>query len=48
MSEYALLIDSTFKEIRNYAEKPADIPHKLVTWHDVIRVYVINNFGENK
>jgi len=37
MTEYALLIDNAFKEIRRYAEKPADIPHKLVTWHDVVR-----------
>lgn len=37
MTEFALLIDGQFKEIRNYAEKPADIPHKLVTWHDVLR-----------
>jgi hypothetical protein len=39
MTEYALLIDSTFKEIRQYAEQPADIPHKQVTWHDVVREY---------
>ena len=39
MAEYALLIDNTFKEIRNYAEKPDDIPHKLVTWHPVVREY---------
>jgi hypothetical protein len=37
MAEYALLIDNTFKEIRQYAEKPADIPHKLATWHAVSR-----------
>jgi hypothetical protein len=37
MTEYALLIDNQFQQIRNYAEKPADIPHKLVTWHDVSR-----------
>jgi transcriptional regulator of met regulon len=37
MAEYALLIDGTFKEIRQYAEQPIDIPHKLVTWHDVVR-----------
>jgi hypothetical protein len=37
MTEYALLIDNAFKEIRNYAEKPADIPHKKITWHPVTR-----------
>jgi hypothetical protein len=37
MTEYALLIDNAFKEIRQYAEKPVDIPHKLATWHDVSR-----------
>jgi hypothetical protein len=37
MNEYALLIDSQFVEIRQYAEKPADIAHKLSTWHDVSR-----------
>jgi hypothetical protein len=39
MTEVALLIDNQFKEIRQYAEKPADIPHKLVTWHPVVREY---------
>lgn len=39
MSEYALLIDGTFKEIRQYPTKPVDIPHKNVTWHEVIREY---------
>jgi hypothetical protein len=37
MTEYALLIDNEFKEIRNYQTKPENIPHKNVTWHDVIR-----------
>jgi hypothetical protein len=37
MSEYALLIDNEFKEYRYYDEKPVNIPHKKVTWHDVIR-----------
>lgn len=37
MAEFALLINNTFKELRNYAEKPADIQHKNVTWHDVVR-----------
>jgi hypothetical protein len=39
MEEYALLINSEFKEIRLYAEKPVDLPHKQVTWHDVLREY---------
>jgi hypothetical protein len=39
MTEYALLIDGAFKEIRNYAEKPADIPHKNFMWLDVLREY---------
>lgn len=37
MKEYALLIDNTFREIRVYDEKPVDIPHKKVTWHDIVR-----------
>lgn len=37
MTEYALLIDGAFKETRRYDEKPEDIPHKGVTWHDVVR-----------
>lgn len=37
MTQYALLINNEFKEIRNYATKPANIPHKNITWHDVIR-----------
>jgi hypothetical protein len=39
MAEYALLIDGSFKEIRRYESKPADILHKLLTWHDVVREY---------
>jgi hypothetical protein len=39
MNEYALLIDGTFQEVRRYTEKPEDIPHKGVTWHDVVREY---------
>lgn len=39
MDEYALLIDNAFKEIRRYAEKPDNIPHKQVTWHPVVREY---------
>lgn len=39
MNEYALLIDNKFKEIRRYQEKPVNIPHKNVTWHDVVREY---------
>lgn len=37
MVEYALLIDSQFKEIRNYSERPVDIPHKGVSWYPVFR-----------
>jgi hypothetical protein len=37
MTEFALLIDNQFKEIRQYADKPPDILHKQVTWHPVIR-----------
>jgi hypothetical protein len=39
MQEYALLIDKQFKEIRYYNEKPVNISHKKVTWHDVVREY---------
>lgn len=37
--EFALLIDGIFQEIRRYDSKPPDLPHKLVTWHDVVREY---------
>lgn len=39
MNEYALLIDGIFQEIRRYPERPEDILHKGVTWHDVLREY---------
>ena len=37
MADYALLIDGTLREIRQYDEKPQDIPHKKVSWHPVVR-----------
>lgn len=37
MAEYALLMGGVFKGLRQYAEKPPDILHKQVTWHDVVR-----------
>ena len=37
MTEYALVIDGSFMEIRQYSAKPGDIPHKKVTWHEVVR-----------
>lgn len=39
MTEFALLIDGQFKEIRRYETQPVDIPHKLITWHPVVREY---------
>lgn len=39
MKEYALLINNIFKEIRRYVSKPENIPHKNVTWHEVVYVY---------
>lgn len=39
MAECALLINGLFQEIRHFEEKPADIPHKQVSWHAVIRQY---------
>lgn len=38
MTEFALLINGTFQEIRNYADRPADIPHKGVEWFPVSRI----------
>lgn len=38
MSEYALLVNGTFDEIRQYETKPQNIPHKGITWHEVFRV----------
>lgn len=37
MPNYALVINNEFIEVRNYAEKPEDIPHKNVTWYEVQR-----------
>jgi hypothetical protein len=37
MTEFALLIDGTLREIRNYDETPPDIPHKKVSWPPVAR-----------
>ena len=37
MTEFALLIDGTLRDTRQYHEKPPDIPHKKVTWHEVVR-----------
>lgn len=39
MTEYALYVGGSFKEIRNYNEKPADISHKGVVWLPVKREY---------
>lgn len=36
MKSYALLIDGVYKESRDYAEKPVDIPHKKISWHEVV------------
>lgn len=44
MIEYALLIDSEFKEIRYYESKPQNIPHKKITWHEVIREQGVTSF----
>ena len=38
MSEFALLVNSTFREFRYYDEQPEDIPHKGVMWIPVSRV----------
>jgi hypothetical protein len=35
MGDYALLIGGTFERIERHEEKPVDIPHKGVTWHEV-------------
>jgi len=37
MTEYALLIDGVFREIRNYPSQPEDIPHKTIAWYPVFR-----------
>lgn len=39
MNEYALLVGGVFSEIRRYDTKPADLPQKSITWHDVVREY---------
>jgi hypothetical protein len=39
MAEFALIIAGQFKEIRQYAEQPVDIPHKQVAWLPVLREY---------
>ena len=37
MSEFALVINNVFQEVRDYPTKPADIAHKLVKWLPVTR-----------
>lgn len=37
MAEYALFINGEFREIRYLPERPDDIPHKQMTWHNVVR-----------
>lgn len=44
MTEYALLIDDTFKEIRRFNEKPEDIPHKNISWYEVSREFGLEEF----
>ncbi|MEN6644294.1 MAG: hypothetical protein ABFE08_17785 [Armatimonadia bacterium] len=39
MTEYALLIDGEFKEIRLFDTKPVNIPHKYIVWYEVVRAY---------
>lgn len=39
MSDFALLIGGEFREFRNLPERPANIPHKSVTWYPVTREY---------
>lgn len=41
MIECALLVDGVIRELRTCDGKPAGIPHKKVTWHEVVR-----EFGE--
>jgi hypothetical protein len=45
MNEYALLIANTFREIRRFGAKPANIPHKNVTWHLVVREFGLETFA---
>lgn len=39
MDDYALLIDGAFQRIERRETKPEDIPHKAVTWHEIVREY---------
>jgi hypothetical protein len=41
MTEFALLIYGALREIRHYDERPADISHKRVSWHPVVRVWTV-------
>lgn len=36
LKPYALLIDGEFKHLRDFEEQPVDIPHKKITWHEVV------------
>jgi hypothetical protein len=42
--EFALLIDGALREFRDYDERPADIPHKKVSWHPVVRDQEVTAF----
>lgn len=37
MTEYALLMDGSFVETRQYDERPPHLPHKNVEWYPVLR-----------
>jgi len=39
MPEFACLMNGEFREIRNFGERPVDIPHKFVQWLPVVREY---------
>lgn len=37
MATFAVLIDGTFKEMRDFPSRPSPIPHKQAVWYPVVR-----------
>ena len=48
MPQFALLKNGAFAEVRDYAEQPADIPHKAVTWLPYVTEAVDSSTGPDK
>ncbi len=43
MAKFALFVGDQFKRVRDFPERPVDIPHKNVKWYPVVREVVDNS-----